>query len=377
MATLYYIEVNLICVIILFLIATQFNYRSTIATAAGIILNRMLWATVFMCASDAIAGVFAGRVFAGSLVLTQIGNIGLYITITFVTYQWMMYVLLRLKKAQWLSPKLRIVCALPLLVTIVAAITNPLTGFFFSINEQNVYSRGGGIVLHWAMTWVYFAIATIISIREYHRVKNKLRRSEIRPLLFFSVAPAVAAVTQMLLYGVITVQVGVTISILMLFFEAQKSQVITDALTGLNNRHGLNLYADNLISHGNELWLTVMMVDVCNFKQINDKFGHMAGDRALINVAEVLKEVCSKSNGRLFLCRYGGDEFVIIAVECSKREAARLEAMVHESMNAKRRQLKLAYDLRVTVGAFSGHCVDENDVEQLIKAADAEMYKNK
>ncbi len=90
-----------------------------------------------------------------------------------------------------------------------------------------------------------------------------------------------------------------------------KKQAVTDALTGLYNRHYLydiypKLWSEALRQNGG---LSVILIDLDHFKSINDRFGHPTGDRVLVHVANALRESCRVSD---FLFRVGGEEFIVL-----------------------------------------------------------------
>lgn len=86
-----------------------------------------------------------------------------------------------------------------------------------------------------------------------------------------------------------------------------------DTLTGLPNRSYMNSYAENTLSKAlnNRTKLGIEMLDIDYFKDINDKYGHLEGDRYLTLVADILMKI-TKNDDDIFAARYGGDEFVII-----------------------------------------------------------------
>jgi diguanylate cyclase len=94
----------------------------------------------------------------------------------------------------------------------------------------------------------------------------------------------------------------------------------TDSLTGLTNRAAFNEILDDWVSTpGNDIHHSVVaLVDVDQFKDINDKFGHIAGDRALQKIARIMSSCVRKQDT---VARYGGDEFCVILRNTSKVEA--------------------------------------------------------
>ncbi|WP_243431710.1 GGDEF domain-containing response regulator [Clostridium botulinum] len=90
--------------------------------------------------------------------------------------------------------------------------------------------------------------------------------------------------------------------------EAQrkiKKQAFTDALTQISNRTALYDYMKNESDYSN---IGMMLVDIDNFKDINDYYGHNFGDKVIVHVANELKKICNDA----FICRFGGDEFLAV-----------------------------------------------------------------
>lgn len=85
----------------------------------------------------------------------------------------------------------------------------------------------------------------------------------------------------------------------------------TDPLTGLNNRRAFQGFFERFVRHARrmDMPVSVIMIDVDNFKQFNDSYGHIAGDEVLKQVAQLLERTCRESD---FVARYGGEEFIIL-----------------------------------------------------------------
>lgn len=113
------------------------------------------------------------------------------------------------------------------------------------------------------------------------------------------------------------VPLGTFLPIHLAFLEIQNGEIYSDALTGLNNRRRMEIYLqDKIHNTSEEKPFRIHMIDVNDFKQVNDKFGHIVGDRALQLVADALRNVAGQMHG--FCARYGGDEFVLILNEKQK-----------------------------------------------------------
>ncbi len=168
----------------------------------------------------------------------------------------------------------------------------------------------------------------------------------------------------------------------------------TDALTGLHNRRYLfqhvDQHVDLVLRHyrdgvpgtppGSNSDLLFLMVDLDNFKPVNDNCGHEAGDRLLLQVRDVLQDVCRKSDD---VIRWGGDEFLIVARETNSYYAANLAERVRSELSDRIFTLGDGQVARITssVGYASYPFIkDRPDLlswEEVLGIADAAMYEAK
>ena len=112
-----------------------------------------------------------------------------------------------------------------------------------------------------------------------------------------------------------------------------QKQASTDSLTGLGNRYGLNKFADAAFEKAFDLKrsLAVEILDIDNFKQYNDTYGHQAGDECLTIIASIIHDL-TKDNELVHAFRYGGDEFVIIYESMTDREVMEYATMLRQSV---------------------------------------------
>lgn len=111
------------------------------------------------------------------------------------------------------------------------------------------------------------------------------------------------------------------------YAEAMHKMAMLDDLTGLHNRRFAEerLAGEVARSHRSGHPLTVIMLDLNDFKQVNDKYGHPAGDEVLKRFAERLKALVRISD---LAVRLGGDEFMLLLVDCAPEKASRLVARI-------------------------------------------------
>ena len=144
----------------------------------------------------------------------------------------------------------------------------------------------------------------------------------------------------------------------------------TDALTGVSNRSGVFAVLNSLLGRGEHVG--VLYVDLDHFKEINDCYGHAAGDRVLAAVAKRLRRVVRAPD---VVGRIGGDEFVLIVRDGDERALIRLVARINEAL----REPVIVKDVVIPVHASCGIAVADRggSASELLALADARMYGSK
>lgn len=370
-----YIEVNVVCLILLGIFLYRLHGRRSMLSTADKVMVRLLMAACVLCVSDILAIVCRGQQFPGARALVE-GSNALYLAMMpLISMLWCDYS--GQKTGREVPEKYRLPYRVPCLAFALAVLFNPVHHFFFSVSAENLYVRGPGIFLHWIVSWFYFIWSGIAVWNTMRHETNWIRRGEYRPYLTFLILPAIGCVTQMLVYGVTSVQVGITLSLVLVTFQRQDNQNSVDELTGCNNRTALKRYVDALIGRDEPVQLTVMMIDVNHFKHINDTYGHSFGDLVLRDIASVLIGVCGRSSEKLFLCRYGGDEFVILGVDLDQATTHRIMEDVHHMVEISPQGDDRPYTLSVSLGSASGMCRSHGDFEHYLRVADESMYEEK
>ncbi|WP_456485592.1 GGDEF domain-containing protein [Hydrogenimonas sp.] len=156
--------------------------------------------------------------------------------------------------------------------------------------------------------------------------------------------------------------------------ELQKQSNI-DPLTKLYNRKALKIDASELLKYSDErdLNIAVLMIDVDDFKQINDKFGHVAGDKVLILLSKLFKSLireCDKAY------RYGGEEFTILFNRAKREDALKIAQRILKAV----RNNKVIYKNQVICITLSmGLTVHQkgDTLESMIERADTALYQAK
>jgi len=159
--------------------------------------------------------------------------------------------------------------------------------------------------------------------------------------------------------------------------EGLQGLAFTDGLTGLYNfRSFRSRLADELRRSARyRRPLSLIIVDIDDFKAVNDRYGHQAGDGLLIEIADALRAAVRSSD---IPARYGGEEFVIICPETGTAEAALVAERVRTVIEGQRFTMSGGETCAVTASAgVASYPVDGRDEHALIQAADAALYEAK
>ncbi|HEX9111168.1 MAG TPA: HD domain-containing phosphohydrolase [Terriglobales bacterium] len=158
-------------------------------------------------------------------------------------------------------------------------------------------------------------------------------------------------------------------------YEQAESSAVTDYLTGLPNARSLFLQLDRELARckRDKTTLTVMVSDMDGFKQINDRFGHLEGNRVLRLFAHSLKETSREYD---YVARMGGDEFVVIAPGLTPEAAARKGEQMRDLAHHAGKEVCNEDILSLSVGK-AVYPEDGLDAERLLSEADKRMYLQK
>jgi diguanylate cyclase (GGDEF)-like protein len=154
---------------------------------------------------------------------------------------------------------------------------------------------------------------------------------------------------------------------------------ITDALTGIANRRHFNVHAKELWSlcQRQQLPLSLVICDIDFFKQVNDTYGHLAGDAVLVRIAEVLRSALKR--GTDVVARYGGEEFAILLFDQDRKSAENIVSHIKEQLGVTAYPAPAEGVSGVTMSfGLCSHTPDKGDsLETLIRRADDALYEAK
>jgi diguanylate cyclase (GGDEF)-like protein len=158
--------------------------------------------------------------------------------------------------------------------------------------------------------------------------------------------------------------------------ELLQNLSLIDELTQLRNRRGFFELAQQAlkVAQREHYAMGVFFMDLNGLKRINDSLGHQAGDQALRDTAEVLRD-CFRSSD--ILARIGGDEFVAMAHVHSTQDLHALSGRLRDHLQVFNQTHRRPYPLNISVGMTLVDIPTEEDLESLLARADAAMYEEK
>lgn len=161
-------------------------------------------------------------------------------------------------------------------------------------------------------------------------------------------------------------------------YQKSVSMAVTDALTGLYNRHYLNTHLGNMVKQAlkNGKHLALMIMDMDHFKSVNDTYGHDVGDIVLKQLASIIMQASRSSE---LAARFGGEEFVILMPETDPQSAYNAANRIREIVENTPFKINDTGDTiprTISIGVASLY-PDGDSAESLLKRADEALYEAK
>jgi len=371
----YYLEVNSIAILVACILFAYGRVDTSRRETLQRIYNFLLLDLVFLCLSDILAYYFRGKNYWG----IQISNMVFFLTLAYSAFLWFILIGVKLGTMENLKKNVLVSCA-PMVLTSAMILLNPLTGFVFTVDENLLYHRGLGVVITWIVEWGYQIASIVIAAGQIRKEKRAYRRREYQGYLIFALPGMAASVLQMFFYGTTLVQIGFMTTLLLAFLNKQHYRIQRDGMTELSNQNALLHFKDGLVLNGMENDLTVLYIDVDDFKSINESLGYLEGDRVLTNIAEVLRDASLCRPNQFFAFRYAADDFIVLGVDLKEGDREvflRNTAEGLKEKNRKNREDKKPYQFSLSIGISVGVCKDGPTFDRLTEYAREDMRRRK
>ena len=158
--------------------------------------------------------------------------------------------------------------------------------------------------------------------------------------------------------------------------DALRSLSLIDGLTDLYNRRGFNDLGEQYLKLAvrSSRSVSLIYLDIDRFKTINDTLGHHVGDRALLCMADTLRDTFRRSD---IVARMSGDEFAVLAFETSEENAETLVERLRKELADLNETTRERFQLSVSIGLARNDGDTALHLDELLRRADAAMYKEK
>ncbi|KXL52376.1 putative diguanylate cyclase YfiN [Anaerotignum neopropionicum] len=294
------------------------------------------------------------------------------ISVEMGAYYWLSFIFHELLPEEQCNPSAHLLYILPIFFVSIMVLCSPYTHWIFYINEKKQYIQGNLYFLQNLVVYGYILTGAATSLVLYKK-EYLIEKQKICFYLFlYSLFPLLGKGIDTLFPMLHITTAAVIISIVMLYLCSLKKEIHLDPLTQLNNRRKFEQHLIQITKASKNKIIFLIFFDINNFKIINDSFGHVEGDKALIIVAQVLKKVFSDT--KAFLSRYGGDEFAVIM---ANEDGDALPYIEKIDASLVEISASLPYTLSLSVG-YSVYGEDNaTTIESLVQAADKKMYCDK
>ena len=373
----YYIQAHVACICLLLIlmikIRKSINKELSLVCLGNLIVILALYfvAEIFWCLVD-------GNIIESTRSMLYLSNIFTYILISFSAYYWFV-VSEAIQRDKYIENSVtRHLMGVPVLISAVLVITAFRTGLVFYVDENNVLTGGRFYAI---LIIVPFGYLVAASIKAFLRYANKDRYAD-RGIYFmigiFPAAPMILGALQALYWRIPFLCYGATAAVFYVYITYMENLISIDPLTQTNNRNQMYKYLVTKMKHEEAgLALFLIMVDVNNLRSINESYGHGEGDRALLRVSNAIKEACQGTRSRMFVSRYGGDEFVIVAEMGYRAEAAWLVDQIRTNLKRATEIEGASYDVSISVGIAQYDYQAPISIQAFIARADSDLYQNK
>jgi diguanylate cyclase (GGDEF)-like protein len=363
------LDSSVVSLIILVFIFINSYSRTDRLFPAHKLFNAIVLINISLLIIDYLAWVFnalPGRAF---MILNAGFNCLLYVAAPAAPISWTFYIYYQVlqdeKKLHRIKKPLYALFA----ANSVIAILSLFTGWYFSVDVQNIYHRGPLFVIYVLYNYAMILYSAFIVLRNRKTIEKRYFYS----LLLFFVPPTIGTLLQTFIYGVSYNWVGMALSVLIIYFNIQNRSLNTDFLTGAYNRRQLDGYTKaKARSEGNAF--AAIMLDLDNLKAINDAYGHDTGDDALKDAVSVVRGGIREND---FIARIGGDEFVVILDIHNEDELKAAKERIEQGVAAfnknSGRQFKISFSYGYSIyNVKSGMGLDD-----FFKQIDTLMYMDK
>ena len=330
------------------------------------ILFALISVSIINCAVDLIVSFCDGKAEPVYRNISFIGNTYLYLYYLLVGIG---IIFLTVRHIDKTIPRFQsIFFGLLVSIEVILLIANFFTPVVFWLDADNIYHRG----VYYIVFIVGGFMLILYGYAFYFIAKIKTPSLRYFPVWQFLFPILLGLVIQVKIYGISLQPISFAIAFTGLVICLQNECIYIDKLTGVYNRYELDKVAKSAGRRRKER-IAALMLDMNDFKSINDNYSHEEGDRALVAFADILVRIV-RSEG--IVIRFAGDEFVIIIRKFKGNDVESKKQKILDALEEYNKVSGKPYKLSAAVGGAVFECSDDN-MSDLVAKIDDLMYKDK
>lgn len=374
---LYYSQAYFACILLLTVILIKI-VRSVNKQALQIYLANLIITLIFYFFAEIFWAVVDGGLLGSSKTLVYFSNIFTYILISLASYTWFVLSEVIQRDIFIEDNRNRFMLAIPAIFSAVLCISAFWTGLVFYVDKNGKLVNGRFYVLLIIVPFGYMIAASIKAFFRYFNKDRYADRNIYLMIAIFPIAPISLGIMQAIFWRIPFLCYGAVLAVFYVYTTIQDNLISIDPLTQTNNKNQMYKYLIQKMKNQEQgMNLFLLMVDVNKLREINEAFGHVEGDRALIRVANAIKEACQSSRNRMFVSRYGGDEFVIVAEMAYRAEATYLAEQIKTELRRANNNDARPFEVTVSVGIAQYDYQAPVSIPVFIARADSDLYQSK
>ena len=332
------------------------------------LLTEMMNLTMLECIFDTVVFWVDGQDFMSARTINYAGNIIYYVLKMTIAYLWPLFIEYKINSSSQKVKKIATILVIPLIVCSLLVLTTPFNSIIFSVNEYNIYTRAGFSFIPNLLILAY----VIFGVIKIYLNRDKEDKYLLFPAMFFIIPVSLGVIVQMFHYGISLTFIGLAIGLTGVYMSTQNESAYVDQLCRVYNRRYYNDYISSFCnSSKKDDFIVGILIDMDDFKQINDKYGHNTGDKALQLFSSILRKQINKVG---FAVRYGGDEFILI-VNKPVTAAETVVASIVNEINSINETGKNEFNLSFSYGIAKMN--SDGKMDEFLRKMDTQMYEMK
>lgn len=369
-----YVELDVLCALLLFYVALK-SFHNMEKRESWRFFQMAVCSSILFVILDLTWELMERRVIPGVPPLPYLINSVYFISSIAGTAFWYFYTEIEMETGLLGTKWVMILAIGPLALLIILLSATYYNGCLFYFDAQGAYQRGPLNILAFLVPCFYLILSVVRSLTRAFQRENYVNKRNYLKLSCFSLIMTAFGVLQIIIPGTPLSCIGTATAVLMVHMTSQELLISQDPLTKLNNRYQMIHYLSYKLNHLSEgMSLHLMLIDLDQFKQINDTYGHVEGDKALIRLASVLQMTVAAFN--CFAARYGGDEFILIHETEDEREIPGICQFIQTELEKSNRLANAGYTLKASIGCAK-YRQDIRYVPEFIALADEALYEAK